>query len=681
MGTGVDGPVETERPSRAGGAPSLEVRLLGPLTLSRDGVALALPASRKVRALFAYLSLAPQAVGRSRLCELLWDVPDDPRGELRWCLSKIRGLVDEPGRRRVETQADTVRLDLSDCFVDAIEIAEAAREGIETLASERLRTLAASFAGVPLDGLEMDRSPAFDAWVAAQRRRFHECHAALLEHLVASVPEDQAFGYLEKWLELAPFDRRVHELLLTALARQGRIREGDDHLAAAARLFETEGLDCTPLRDAWRSTRVQRGGSLPARAAAPAVTGTASSLDGDIVTLAPRRASIAVMPFVDHSPGKSVRGGVADALAHDVITRLAKLRSLFVIAQGTVFALDERCIGPEHAGRMLEVDYVVGGSVRRYGKRLAVTVELAEVRTARIVWADTLDHTLDDAFLVLDEIGNRIVASVASEIETVERNRAVLKPPTSLDAWEAHHCGLWHMYRFNKPDNERAQAFFEMAVRLDPTFSRAYAGLSFTHWQSAFQGWAEREGEVDRAFDVAGQSLRADDRDPAAHWAMGRALWLRGRQDQSVAELEQAVDLSPNFALGHYSLAFVHSQSGDPHAAIRFSDHSRHLSPFDPLLFGMFGARAMALVALGRFDEAADWGAKAAARPNAHAHILAIAAFSLALAGRLDEARAHLAAIHKTRPRYGLDDFLAAFRYAPESAALFRKGAKRIGLG
>ena len=92
-----------------------------------------------------------------------------------------------------------------------------------------------------------------------------------------------------------------------------------------------------------------------------------------------------------------------------------------------------------------------------------------------------------------------------------------------------------------------------------------------------------------------------DDRDPAAHWAMGRALWLRGRHDQSLVELEQAVDLSPNFALGHYTLAFVHSQAGDPNAAIASSDHSRHLSPFDPLLFGMLGARAMALARLGRF--------------------------------------------------------------------------------
>ena len=68
--------------------------------------------------------------------------------------------------------------------------------------------------------------------------------------------------------------------------------------------------------------------------------------------VAPRRASIAVMPFIDQSTVAGARGGTADALAHDVITRLAKLRSLFVIAQGNVFALHERHIGPEEAGRM-----------------------------------------------------------------------------------------------------------------------------------------------------------------------------------------------------------------------------------------------------------------------------------------------------------------------------------------
>lgn len=394
----------------------------------------------------------------------------------------------------------------------------------------------------------------------------------------------------------------------------------------------------------------------------------------------PRRASLAVMPFADLSAVADGRGGTADALAHDIISLLARLRSLFIIAQGTVFALNEQNMSPQQAGRLLNVDYIVSGSVRRQGTRLVVMAELAETHSARIVWTELFNHKLDDTLLVLDAIGSKIVASIASEIEMSERNRAILKPPNSLDAWEAHHRGLWHMYRFNKDDNERARHFFEMSVRLDPTFARAYAGLSFTYFQDAFQGWAPREPAGDLAFEAASQSLLVDDRNPAAHWAMGRALWLRGQHAQSVGELEQAIDLSPSFALGHYTLAFVHSQTGDPDRAISSSDHSRLLSPFDPLLFGMLGARAMALVRLGRFDEAAQWAVKAAARPNAHSHILGIAAYSLALAGSIDEARAHAAAIRKMAPRYSIDDFLHAFRFDPHGSGLFRQGAKLVGM-
>ena len=674
----VEKPVESASARPARGAAPIEVLLLGPLSVRRGGVEVALPASRKVRALLAYLSLAPQASSRSQLCELLWDdVASDPRGELRWSLSKLRSVIDEPGRGRVEARGDAVTLVLADCFVDAIEVTRATQAGIESLPHAQLQALAALFQGEFLDGLEIDRNPAFNAWLTAQRRRFRACRVAVLEHLARTAASDEVFAYLDKWLESAPFDPHVHAMLLTEFARRGQMREGEEHLAATARSFEAEGLDCRPIRDTWRSARGEVGRS-PATDAVSRVSAAVTDTPVEGVFAAPRRASIAVMPFAERGAKAADHGGRAGALAHDVITRLAKLRSLTVIAQGTMFALSERRVGAEDAGRMLNVDYVVSGSLQQEGSRVRVAVELAETRTARVVWAETFDQKVDDTFLVLDEIGNRIVASIASEVETVERNRAILKPPSSLDAWEAHHRGLWHMYRFNEADNERARHFFESAVRLDPTFSRAHAGLSFTHFQNAFQRWGGREREIDLALETAGQGLMVDDRDPAAHWAMGRALWLRGNQDQSVVELQQAIDLSPNFALGHYALAFVHSQGGDPRAAITFSDHSRHLSPFDPLLFGMLGARAMALVRLNLFDEAADWGMKAAARPNAHVHIQAIAAYSLALAGRLDDARAYMSAIRKKLPAYRVDDFIATMQFAPEGAALFREGAQRI---
>ena len=126
---------------------------------------------------------------RSRLCELLWDVPNDPRGELRWCLSKLRGVLDENGRRRVETSGDAVRLDLDGCFVDAAYVAATAEEGIETLELRQLREISSHFSGNFLDGLELDRNPHFNHWLISQRSRFRSCQTAILEHLARKLPK------------------------------------------------------------------------------------------------------------------------------------------------------------------------------------------------------------------------------------------------------------------------------------------------------------------------------------------------------------------------------------------------------------------------------------------------------------------------------------------------------------
>jgi hypothetical protein len=96
------------------------------------------------------------------------------------------------------------------------------------------------------------------------------------------------------------------------------------------------------------------------------------------------------------------------------------------------------------------------------------------------------------------------------------------------------------------------------------------------------------------------------------------------------------------------------------------------------MLYAMLAAHAIALVRLERFDEAAEWAAKSAARPNAHPHVRAAAAYTLALAGLLNEARACVAEIHKIQPNYSVADFLNAFQYDEHGAALFRRGAKLL---
>jgi DNA-binding SARP family transcriptional activator len=634
--------------------------MLGPLSLSRAGQPIALPQSRKARALLAYLSLSPRPVSRSHLCELLWGVPNDPRGELRWCLSKLRGLLDEPGRRRVQSEDDRVWLDLTECQVDVAALESGAPDFQQH--AEELWT------GEFLEGLNLDHGPAFQAWLTMQRWHWRSAFIDLIERILSkpSIDPLRRRALIERWVTLAPFDERAHMLLLAELRQSGAADAAAAHLRATITLFRSEGLDTCNLRD-WRASY-----AVPATARhAPA------EKEHAVMAPAHERAALAIMPFAE-TTSAGFGGGLGAGLTQDIITRLARLRSLSVIARGSVYALAEAGHGDMDAARKLGVDYMTSGTVSVRHGRLRVEVELVDVRSGRIVWSEGFERAALAALDLLVDIGDQIVSSIASEIETVERNLAILRPPSSLTAWEAYHRGLWHMYRFTKAENETARQFFQQSATLDPTFSRAHAGLSFTHWQSGFQHWGDREEHRELAYAAASEAVLADDHDPAAHWAMGRALWMRGQDERSLAELEQAIALSPNFALGHYALSFVGSQSGDPRAAIIAADHSRRLSPFDPLLFGMLGARAIAHVRLGQFEEAADWASKAAARPNAHYAIHAIAAYCLALAGRIEAARVAMAGIHAGLPAYGVNDFLQTFRFAPEAEAEFRRAAKLI---
>ena len=193
----------------------------------------------------------------------------------------------KPARRRVDDPGDTVRLDLADCFVDAIEVAARGpaghRDARRRAAAAAWRTL---FAGDFLEGLEIDRSPVFNGWLTAQRRRFRGCHAALLEHLAGSVPDDEAFGYLEQWLELAPFDRRAARAPADRARAprpdpRGRGASGGDRSAVRSR-----GPRLRPLRDAWRSARAQDDERAAASHAASALRTTATASRDDIATAA-----------------------------------------------------------------------------------------------------------------------------------------------------------------------------------------------------------------------------------------------------------------------------------------------------------------------------------------------------------------------------------------------------------
>jgi len=659
------------------------LRLLGPLTATRQGLDIPIPSSRKVRALLGYLALSPRPKLRSHLCELLWDVANDPRSELRWCLTKLRTVIDDAGRRRLITNDQWVSIDVCDQDVDAIAFSQSIEKAIADGSVVDLKRLTATIHGVFLEGLAVDRSPMFDNWLHGQRHRFMSWHCRALARLASLLPsdDDDVLAILRKRIELVPLDEQAHIDLVRALTVRGHIVEADHHITTIAGLYEREGLNPAPLREAWFASRRVRVTTPPE----PQHTEPNIALGRERCQpfdphqwLSARRASIAVMPFEALTPPGN---RLADGLTNDIIIGLAKLRSLLVIARGTAFALRDRGVGAHEAGTQLGVDYITTGTVHMDAPRIRISLQLCAQKSGRIVWADEYHSRADDAPMAPATIAGRIVSCLDAEVRLAECNRAIVKPPNSLDAWEAHHRGLWHMYRFTERDNLAAQGLFRRAIELDPTFSRAYAGLSFTHWQNAFTFKpTQRQPETDRAFDAAGRGLQADPHDPAAHWAFGRALWLRKEEAAALNALNEAVTLSPSFAIAHYTRGFVESQTGNAAVAVHATDVARQLSPFDPMLYAMCCARAFALVRLGRYDEAAEWAIRAARKPNAHVQAHAVSALVLAVAGRLNDALREVDVVRRLRPTYTIDDFLASYRVVGSEQSAYKTAARQIGI-
>jgi TolB-like protein len=387
------------------------------------------------------------------------------------------------------------------------------------------------------------------------------------------------------------------------------------------------------------------------------------SVADDIDLSLPAQPSIVVLPF-DTADSEGENGNFARGLAHDIMTRLARTRSFFVIARGSAFRLGP---GPHDVcdvGRKLGIRYVLQGYVRLTGSIVSIDAAIADAADGKEIWAEHFHRNAQDIFETQEEITRLIVGAISCEVELAEQRRALLRDPATLDAWSAYHRGCWHMYRFTPADYEQARRFFELSLQLDPNSSRALAGLSFVHWQRAFlEISADRAGEVQRAHELAEQSVSVNPGDPLAHWALGRAYLLRGEVSDSIAELTTSAALNPSFAVGQYTLGFALMHAGDLTQSIVMADKARRLSPYDPMSFAMIGVRAFSLGMAGEFEQAAKLMAISIRQPNAHYHMVAMAAVCDALAGLEEAARRDLRRLRQARPGYGLRDFLRAFPF------------------
>jgi pimeloyl-ACP methyl ester carboxylesterase/DNA-binding SARP family transcriptional activator len=246
----------------------LRLALLGPLEISREGRPLALPPSKKTRALLGYLIATGRPHARDRLCTLLWDVADDPRGALRWSVSKLRVLLDDEAPRIVADR-DSVRFDGAGAAVDVTEVG-AALAGLGGMDADRLRGLLGCFRGPFLEGLDLPDFHDYQAWYVAERERWRMAHLRLLRALVERLEDEpgQAADVARDIVRLAPEEEGPRATLVRLLMAAGRKPEAEAHYQMGLEQLEKVGSVAAELRGTWRQAtapapRPPRPGSPP----------------------------------------------------------------------------------------------------------------------------------------------------------------------------------------------------------------------------------------------------------------------------------------------------------------------------------------------------------------------------------------------------------------------------------
>jgi DNA-binding SARP family transcriptional activator/pimeloyl-ACP methyl ester carboxylesterase len=226
--------------------PELRIHVLGELRVVRGDRPIALPRSKKTRALLAYLALSPGKHRRERLCELFWSLPDDPRGSLRWSLSKLRPLVNDPDRQRLTADREHVAFDPAGAEVDLLEVQRALDEGADSLSLDELARLAQVLKPGCLVGLDLPQDLDFHYFLTSQRLRAREMQGLVLNTLtqrLADRPAD-AVPWLQALVELDPLDTQAHQRLVEGLARAGRRKEAERQASVSvAALQDLPGFD------------------------------------------------------------------------------------------------------------------------------------------------------------------------------------------------------------------------------------------------------------------------------------------------------------------------------------------------------------------------------------------------------------------------------------------------------
>ena len=396
--------------------------------------------------------------------------------------------------------------------------------------------------------------------------------------------------------------------------------------------------------------------------------------------------SFVVLPFENLSDDKE-QDYFADAITDDLTTALSHILGSFVIARDTAFTYKGKAVDAKRIGRELGVRYLLEGSVRRVGDKIAVNAQLISTETGAHVWAERFDGERSRLGELQVEFVTRLAETLRVELAKAESLRSLRERPTNPDATDLALRGWAAYYLPDTPEHyAKAIEYFEQALRIDPQQEEALIGLSMQLAESVLISFsADPARDAERSAALASLAVLAHPESAWAHYAKSESLYANKQIDAAIAEAEAAIALDPNFSralhhAGYYKIYLGRAAEGfsGVEKALRINPHYVSIWYWQYSMCNLHEH-------LAQWDQAIEWCRKSVASQAIYVNYALLAA-GYSWAGRDAEARATVAELLKLKPGYTVEQWLKYAKHYSDNQTYQRElqpiaeGLKKAGL-
>ena len=389
------------------------------------------------------------------------------------------------------------------------------------------------------------------------------------------------------------------------------------------------------------------------------------------------RPSLAILPFTNRS-GERADDVFADGMVEDLIAALSLSGRIKVIAQSATIVYRKNVSDLRTIGRDLGVRYLLEGNVRRVGATLRVTAQLVEADAGAILWLQKFDRPLTDLAALQEQLVTEVAGHLGVQLERAEMEKA-LKKPGDLTAWEAVMRSM-SVYGRLSPDSIRAGiANARKAVAVAPDYAPGHAMLAYTLATLFMYQGGRDEAMAREGRSHAQRALALDVSDPIVLASAAMGLGFLGSWHEALRYAQRAVDLNPNIAICHLSLALACLHFIRPDDAIVHVDAATILAPRGYLTYLCLSYRSMAHDQAGRYEQALLAVEQALLLHPGFTYALKDKAVFCEKLGRHEDARDAVSSLRAAEPSITLDaiESANAMVFAPETVkelnATFRK--------